>query len=180
METTNTETTTKPNAAMWGRSVQEAETAIELALPSGFTVKVRRVPLTTWLMSGRLPEKFLGEAMDAAKSDGDDSVPFADQAAEKEKLANLEGKELMQMLSFIRDVVTATVVHPRIVVGASPDSPDEIDPARIPEEDFYFIFAFAMQSAPGIPVKNRNGNMTVGAVAGFHPNKKLRSNRRRV
>ena len=118
-----TDATKKRSAAQWGRIAQaEAAPTTTLTLPSGFEVEARRPPLTAWLMSGRLPEKFVTEAMTAA---GKGTAAGA--------LDKLEGADLLEMLSFIRDVVTATLVWPRIVVGADPDSEDEIDPTRTPE-----------------------------------------------
>lgn len=172
-------TTTKPNAALWGQSNKVAEPTTMLTLPSGFVIEVRRPALTTWLISGRLPEKFLSEAMSVARQaeSEDDSVPFADSRA-KGLMKDLGDKEMLEMVAFMRDFVTAAVVHPRIVVDAPADSADEIDPSRIPEADFYFIFAWASGQTDDAPVATTKGNMTVGGVSNFRKKRGVSRTRR--
>ena len=154
------------SAAEWKRAAQStAEAVAQLTLPSGFVVDVRRPPLATWLMSGRVPETFISEAIGAGGKG---------ETAEA-SVARLEGAELMQMLVFVRDVVAAAVVRPRIVVGAAEDSDDEIDPSAIPEADFFHVFAWVMKGAPSVPINTVSGEVSVEALNSFRSNADLRS-----
>ena len=157
---------TRRSAQAWGVAPGASTSASpveELILPSGFVVDVRRPSLTVWLMNGRVPETFLLAAMD---KDGGSADPTA----------NLEGDDLIKALSFIRDVVVETCVAPRIVVGAAAGSEDEIDPARIPEADFFAIFTYAMNA----PVATTDGKrLSVGALNNFPQKQNIRSGRKR-
>jgi len=159
------------NAQSWGAPTDAATGAArteELTLPSGFVVDVRRPSLMAWLMNGRVPETFVAAAMSVNDEGGDEE-------AKANALDGLEGDELVKMFAFMRDVVTETVVVPRIVVGAAADSEDEIDPSRIPDADFFHIFNWAMQA----PVPMAGGKeMSVGALTSFRPNKDVQSDSR--
>lgn len=132
---------TRRSAQSWGTPTASDAATEELTLPSGFVVDVRRPPLTAWMMNGRVPERLLASAMGG------------DKAKAGQSLETMKDGEMLQMLKFVRDVVVATVISPRIVVGAAPDAEDEIDPSRIPEGDFYAVFNWAMS----VPVKTADG-----------------------
>ncbi len=149
------------NAQGWGAAngAQEGASIEELKLPSGFTVDVRRPPLMAWLVSGRVPERFVS------------AVTKGSGAAAGQTLEHLEGDELMGMLTFMRDLVMETVVAPRIRQGAPPDSTDEISPERIPDRDFFAIIEWAL----GVSVKLTDGTeMSAAALSSFRSDENLR------
>lgn len=104
---------------------------VELELPSGLTIGVRRPPVHVWISNGKLPEGLV-KAMLASRN--------PQTAAE---VMNMSADQLKDMFTFMRDTIVATVVQPRIVVGATGD--DEIDPDDVPLDDAMFIFTWAMQ-----------------------------------
>jgi hypothetical protein len=114
------------NAKEW-KSQQSRR--IELELPSGLTVAVRRPPLHMWITAGKLPENLV-KAMLAQRSK---------QALEESSMTPEQFKELF---TFMREVIVATVVEPRIVEGATAE--DEIDPEDVPLDDAMFIFQWAL------------------------------------
>lgn len=69
-------------------------------------------------------------------------------------------------LKTARDVVCASVVRPRIVETATND--DEISAADVPDEDFFYVFEWAMKGSPDAPIAMADGDVSVGALSNFH------------
>ena len=92
--------------------------------------------------NGKLPEGLV-KAMLASRN--------PQTAAE---VMNMSADQLKDMFTFMRDTIVATVVQPRIVVGATGD--DEIDPDDVPLDDAMFIFTWAMQGARRLPRRRRS------------------------
>jgi hypothetical protein len=105
---------------------------IELELPSGLTVMVRKLPLHLWISAGKLPENLVSTMLNAQSQ-----LPGVPQAAPR-----MDSEQFKNMFRFMRDVILATVVEPRIVDQATSD--DEISPDDIPLDDANFIFQWAM------------------------------------
>lgn len=92
------------------------------------------------------------------------SLPFAQMVA---RLEQLDDNELASMMVFAREVVIASLVSPRLVAKPSPGIEDEIGPDDIDVQDFWYIFDWAMQGGPEIPVETKEGETTVAAVENF-------------
>jgi hypothetical protein len=114
------------NAAAW-RSLNSK--AIELELPSGLTVLVRRPPLQMWIAAGKLPENLV-RTMLKNHQGGPPQVP------------DMTPEQFKELFGFMRQTIVATVVQPRIV--DPPTSEDEISPDDVPLEDGMFIFQWAL------------------------------------
>jgi len=114
-------------ATEWKTRAAEAarREAVELELPSGAKILARRptpVQLAVW---GRLPLELSAAAAGLA--------PKTDPSPK-------EGVELMH---FYRDLLLYICVEPRI--SMEPRGEDEIHPRDIPEQDWKFLYAWAMR-----------------------------------
>jgi hypothetical protein len=119
---------------------------IELELPSGLTVLVRKPPLHLWIARGKLPENIVQASLNIQP--GQTSPP------------PLSNDQLRSLFKFVREVVTTTVVEPRIV--ENPTSDDEISPDDVPLDDANFIFAWAMAGGATPPeqkIENQDGSV---------------------
>lgn len=63
------------------------------------------------------------------------------EAALGKKLSN---EEIEKMLLFQTDVVSAACVEPKIVIDADPEDESALDPNELSQEDFIFIFKWAI------------------------------------
>jgi hypothetical protein len=120
---------------------------IELELPSGLTVVVRRPPLHMWISAGKLPENLV-KAMLAQRSK---------QALDE----SMTAEQFKDIFKFMREVIVATVIEPRIVEGAMAD--DEIDPEDVPLDDAMFIFQWAMAGG-ALPTSQKQQILKEGQV----------------
>lgn len=152
------------SAAQWRAKKQQSEAeapTVMLPLPSGAIVEARRLPLDAWLLSGRLPDAFVADVIKTLKEKPTTGaeLPFV-------KAEDLKPEEVEMFLSTARDIVTATVVRPRIVEIATAD--DEISAADVPDDDFLFLFDWAMKGSPDVPVAMAAGMTSAGALSNFH------------
>lgn len=122
---------------------------IELELPSGLTVAVRRPPLHMWISAGKLPENLV-KAMLA-------------QRADKNALdaAQMTPEQFKDLFKFMREVIVATVVEPRIVENATAE--DEISPDDVPLDDAMFVFQWALAGG-NLPVAQKKQMISEGQV----------------
>lgn len=108
-------------------------TPIELELPSGLAVMVRKPPLHLWITAGKLPENIV-QTMLKARED----LP----GMQAQGQSRLDAEEIKSIFRFMREVIVATVIEPRIT--EHPSSDDEISPDEVPLDDATFIFRWAM------------------------------------
>jgi len=107
-------------------AIDEAE---DLALPSGITIRARRpdaLQLATW---GRLP---LTLASMVSKQSADADAP-----------PEISDADALDAMAFVRDLLLTCCIDPR--VSLTPESPDEIHPRDIPQQDWVFLVAWAMR-----------------------------------
>jgi hypothetical protein len=94
-------------------------------------VLVRKPPLYLWITSGRVPENLV-KVMLQTQEQVPGMAPTTQYSHEQYK----------EMFRFMREVILATVVEPRIT--ETPASDDEISPDDVPLDDANFIFRWAM------------------------------------
>jgi hypothetical protein len=124
-----------------------------LLCPSGATATVRRPGPDLLLKAGKIA-RILGK-QEAAGSDIDKQLTF---------LEELPDDELIKLMAFARVVLTDSIVDP--VLSLTPRE-NQLTPDDIPATDFWFIFTWAMNGGPTMPVKTKDGETTVDAVETF-------------
>jgi hypothetical protein len=163
-------------ATQWRKVAKRASGRAMLTLPSGMIIKVQRPNVGAWIRSGRVPQTVVQAMLGAVKSGGDAKSP-----ADAMKFMKTLGQEqLFDVMKFMRDLVVETVLEPRIVENAPPDSEDEISPGEIPDEDFDFIAQWAMEGT----IDTKGGEQLTGKeLKDFRADGKLptaRKNSRKV
>jgi hypothetical protein len=150
----------KYSADAWRKATPAPEQSdvLDLTLPSGFTVQVTRPPLEMWIMAGAIPLELMDQAMSVLSANTEEEKLQRQQGVEEALQSDPE--KLRKALIFMRDAVTRALVRPRIVVGADPNNPDEIDPKDVPVSDFSFIFQWVMRGSSGIVIPTTNGKGT--------------------
>lgn len=138
------------------RKAQRPAEVVELK--SGSVFELRRPDLQGMVVTGRLPQTLLTEAMAAWKKSG---IASPEQIAKQ-----LEEKEVIDSLVFMREVVHESCVNPKFVEFATAD--DEIGAADMLPEDFTEIFQWAMgyQGVAGLDGLKSFRDGRQGAVAG--------------
>jgi hypothetical protein len=131
------------NAAAWRNKQNQA---IELELPSGLTVLVRRPPIQMWIAAGKLPENLVRTMLRA----GQGTAPV---------VPDMSPEQFKELFEFMRTTIVAAVVQPRIV--DVPTNDDEIAPDDVPLEDAMFIFQWAMAGG-ATPVQQRKAQQQEG------------------
>ncbi len=120
-----------PKASEWKQRAQEdarAEAA-ELLLPSGMKILARRPDAAQMAVWGRLPLQLA-----AAAGKGQSEVASSSD-------------EAIELMAFMRDLLVYVCVEPRI--SLAPTSDEEIHPRDIPQEDWQFLFRWAMRFEEG-------------------------------
>jgi hypothetical protein len=126
-----------------------------LLCPSGSVATVRRAGPDLAIKAGkfaRVLQKVTGPYGNA---------PIEEQLAAIEKLPDAE---LEQLMAFARAVVADVVVEPRL--SLKPEG-EQLSPDDVPLQDFWFIYTWAMNGGPTMPVKLKEGETTVEAVETF-------------
>lgn len=125
---------------------------VQLSCPTGNEVIARRPGPDLALKSGKiariLPKTF-------SKMKLDEQLEF---------IENLPDKELEVLMAFARIVVADVVVQPALSLNAREG---ELSPDDVPLNDFWYIYTWAMNGGPNIPVKTKEGETTVEAVSSF-------------
>lgn len=128
---------TKPMSAREYRAhaqAQKAEQPTEIVtLKSGSVFELRRPDIQGYVVTGRLPQTLLTEAMAAWKKSGVAPQTLASQLGEQ---------EVVDSLIFMREIVHDACVNPKFVEVATAD--DEIGAADMLPADFSEIFEWAM------------------------------------
>lgn len=130
--------------------------AVDLILPSGATIKFCRPNLSAWLSGGRMPESFVLMLSKLEKSEMTGAVA----------MSQLTPEDLVKYQTFLNDLVVASVVFPRVVLGET-DADDEISLSDVPIEDQEFILKLALQLAPNVPVATKGGDVPLKAIEEF-------------
>lgn len=121
---------------------------ILLECPSGNKCYAKRVGPALALKSGKLAKLF-GVA-----------------ANPDEIIEEMTDDEAAKVYAFARTVVIETVANPKLVTRSLKEG--DITPDDLPNQDFWFLFTWAIRAAPGIPVKLSEGEeTTVEAVETF-------------
>ena len=117
-------------AKSWAKRGREiaAETAEDLLLPSGVTIKARRPGPALLASLGALP--FGLAAMVTGSGDDDGAV------------GRMSNAKVIEVMTALRTLLTYCVVSPRI---AATPGPDEIAAADVPNIDVEFIIAWVMR-----------------------------------
>lgn len=151
------------NASGWRRKGQEAEArrerqTVPLLLPSGAVIEACRPPLESWLMTGKLPFNLVRQFLSAHPA----------ETAEQQSLgAAAENPEaVLKSLLAVQQIVCATVVRPRIVEDPQ-GGEDEIAPSDVPDEDFFFIYRWALNGSASLPVATTEGEVSAATLATF-------------
>lgn len=151
-------------ASMTPPPALKLQLTIPLKLPSGATVEVTRPDLEIWFTSGALPQELLDVLLGVHSLDASEEIA-AERARLAEESVMSDPVKARQALIFMREAVCAAVVKPRIKLGAL--GTDEIEPSRVPPDDFKFIFQWVLQGCPGVPVAVEGGVVAVEDVRRF-------------
>lgn len=92
----------------------------------------------------------------------DNAAP--DINAQLELIEKLPDDELNKLMAFARVVIVDVVMQPVLV--ANPKE-GQLGPDDVPLGDFWYIFTWAMNGGPDMPVKLTEGETTVEAVGTF-------------
>ena len=122
-----------------------------LECPSGNVVTVRRPGPDLALKAGKIAHIFQKQK----PSTIDEQL---------EVIANLPDKELDALMSFARVLIADVVVMPHLFLHPQDE---QLGPDDVPLEDFWFIFTWALNGGPTMPVKLKEGETTVEAVGNF-------------
>jgi len=150
------------------KQTRQKELAVRVTLPSsGAEVLLHRPSLEVWMMSGRIPQALTQKVLEMF---GSGEKPKASEVLKR--MQEEGGKALQDSLIFVRDLVSATLVSPRLIVPsihgreADPEK-DEIDPTDLETTDFAFIFSWAVSGSAGVPVTTTEGSVSVDALSNF-------------
>lgn len=106
-----------------------------VTLKSGTVFELRRPDLMGYVVTGRLPQSLLTEAITAWKNSG--------IASPSQIISQIGERETIDALILMREVVHDTCVNPKFVEVAT--EPDEIGAADMLPADFNEIFEWAMK-----------------------------------
>lgn len=127
---------------------------VSLTCPSGTVATVRRPSPGIMLKAGRVQRIF-------AKQKPEDAGNIDKQL---EFLETLPEDELAAVWAFARVVVCDAVLQP--VLQLQPKE-GQLSPDDIPAADFWFVFTWAQNGGPDMPVQLKEGETTVEAVENF-------------
>jgi hypothetical protein len=92
---------------------------------------------------------------------------LAPNEAGQKIIEKLNDEEFAAMMVFGRQMVCEMLVSPRLVQNPRPGT-DEVGPDDI-GEDFWFLFAHAMEAFPGLSVTVGNREVEVSDLESFRP-----------
>lgn len=126
----------------------------QIECPSGNVVTVRRPGPDLALKAGKITRIFQKQKTDEA----------GDINKQLEFIENLPDDELQKLMDFARVLIVDVVLQP--VLKLHPQE-SQLGPDDVPPVDFWFIFAWATNGGPSMPVKMAEGETTVEAVSNF-------------
>jgi len=124
-----------------------------LLCPSGNVAIVRRPGPDMALKAGKIARVLQKQPGDAQDID-----------AQLAYIENLPDGELDKLMGFARILLADCVIDP--VISLHPKE-GQLSPDDVPLQDFWFIFTWAMNGGPDMPVKLKEGETTVEAVETF-------------
>jgi len=127
---------------------------VSLTCPSGAVATVRRPRPGIMLKAGKVQRIFAKQEPEDAK-DVDKQLEF---------LESLPEDELNAVWAFARVVVCEAVVNPLLLLEPKGD---HLTPDDLPHADFWFIFTWAQNGGPDMPVQLEEGETTIEAVQNF-------------
>lgn len=138
-----------------------------LECPSGQTVQVRRPGPEFMLRATRVHRTFSKFANKEEKEeDEQEREALSPEEYGLKQLAKMSDDELAAVLIFGRELVCAMLVSPKLVREPRPNS-DEIGPDDI-EDDFWFLFNYAMSGYFNLKVPVGDGEVSVSDLESFH------------
>jgi hypothetical protein len=155
-------------AALWRQKMEQPSPTVELEF-SGLRGEFRRLPLQGWIKSGRVPQ-FLVHAMLEAQRAGQAAEPFDE--------SQFSNEQFDEAINFQRDAVCYVAVNPRIVAEDRPLEDGEISYAELAEKDptaVDEIAAWVMLGCPDVPVRMKDGEVTLADVEKFRKGGKKRT-----
>ena len=124
-----------------------------LSCPSGNKAVVRRPGPDLALKAGKVA-RILQRQADAI-GDIDKQLEF---------IETLPEDELDKLMAFARVLLADVVIQPSLALHPKEG---QLSPDDVPLQDFWFIFMWAMNGGPDMPVKLADGETTVDAVDTF-------------
>lgn len=126
----------------------------QLECPSGSVATVRRPGPDLALKAGKIARIFQKQRQDDA-GDIDKQLEF---------IAELPDDELNKLMSFARVLIADVVIQPTISLHPKEG---QLGPDDVPLGDFWFIFTWAMNGGPTMPVKLVEGETDIETVNHF-------------
>lgn len=133
----------------------------EVTMPSGATVLMRTAPLQAWWADGRIPQSFTATAIRAQAAANPNQMGA-------QLLAEETAEDRTELMKFMVTAIRYAFVSPKIVDAPGEDE-DAITIEDLSVDDFNFAFLYATGQAPSQTITTRQGEVTVDAVADFHP-----------
>lgn len=124
-----------------------------LLCPSGNVVTARRPGPDLAMKAGKIARIFQNKSLDDLTVE--QQLEFYEQ---------LPDDELNKLMDFARILIADVVLQPLLSLNPKEG---QLSPDDVPLQDFWFIFAWAMNGGRDIPVKLSEGETTVDAVENF-------------
>lgn len=125
-----------------------------LTCPSGNRIIIRRSGPELALKSGKIARIFQKQTKDDL-SDVNKQLQF---------IENLPDEELNKLMGFARVLVSDVVIDPPLSLHPKEG---QLGPDDVPLADFWYIFTWAMNGGPDMPVQLAEGETSVDAVDNF-------------
>src|SRR5687767_13822228 len=125
-----------------------------LTCPSGNRIIIRRPGPELALKSGKIARIFQKQGQD----------DLGDVNKQLEFIENLPDEELNKLMGFARVLISDVVIDPPLSLHPKEG---QLTPDDVPLSDFWYIFTWAMNGGPDMPVKLEEGETTVEAVSSF-------------
>lgn len=129
---------------------------------AGLTFRARRVPLSQWILSGRVPQSLAMAYESGEEPPGPPAVedtPIPDPA------------ETLSIFRFREELISAVMVEPKVVWERRTLADDEVWSGHLPEEFILGVIRWAFLGCPGIPVAMEDGgDVPLEAVQTFREN----------
>lgn len=136
---------------LWRKRTTQA-----LTCPSGNRIIIRRPGPELALKSGKIARIFQKQTKDDL-SDVNKQLKF---------IENLPDDELNKLMEFARVLISDVVIDPPLSLHPKEG---QLTPDDVPLADFWYIFTWAMNGGPDMPVQLAEGETTVEAVGNFPP-----------
>lgn len=127
-----------------------------LTCPSGNKIIIRRPGPELALKSGKIARIFQKQTQ----------ADLTDVNKQLEFIENLPDDELNKLMGFARVLVADVVIDPPLSLHPKEG---QLTPDDVPLADFWYIFTWAMNGGPDMPVQLEEGETTVEAVGNFPP-----------